>query len=74
MLEVTVSYGYGMEGDASREPSYLAMDVPSSTIKPTTVNTWVVTDWQRISTPSFITVDIFALVVPYFFCLLFVPP
>ena len=32
----------------------------------TTVKKWVVTDLQQILTPSFITVDIFALVVPYF--------
>ena len=45
------------------------MAVLNSTRRPTTVNTLVVTALQRILTPSFITVDIFALVVPYLFAL-----
>ena len=62
-----------MEGDASIEPFDFAMDVPSSTRIPTTVNTWAVTALQLISTPLFINVDIFALVVPYLFSIRFVP-
>ena len=36
-----------------------------------TVNTWVVTALQLISTPSFITVDIFPIVVLYIFLFAF---
>ena len=64
LLEVTVTGVYLMEGYGSRETFYFAMDVLISARRPTTVNTWVVTALQRILTPSFITVDIFALVVP----------
>ena len=73
LLEIIFKYGYLMEGYASIEPFYFTMDVPSSTIRPTTVNTWVVTFLQLILTPSFITVDIFGLVVKYLFFVLFVP-
>ena len=37
-----------------------------SRIGPTTVNKSSVTSFQRILTPLFITIDMFALVVPYF--------
>ena len=43
------------------------MDVPSTTRSPTTVNTWAITALQRILTPSFVIIDIFSLVIPYFF-------
>ena len=69
MLEVNVTEGHLMEGYASREPFYFSMAVPISIIR--TVNNWVMTDLQRISTTSFITVDIFALVVPYLFSVWF---
>ena len=54
-----------MEGYASIKPFDSKMSVPSSTIRPTNVKTWVVTDLQQILTPLFITCDTFALVVPY---------
>ena len=63
-----------MEGDDSREPFDFPIAVTSSKIRPTTVNTWVVTALQRISTPLFITVDIFALVVPCLFSVCFFHP
>ena len=56
-----------MEGDASREIFGFAMAVLSSTIRLTTVHTLVGTALQLILTPSFVTADIFALVVPYLF-------
>ena len=43
-LEVTVTEGYIIEGDESRELFYFAMAVISSTR--TTVNTWFMTDLQ----------------------------
>ena len=64
MLEVTVTEGYIMDVYDSIEPFYFSMTVTSSAITPNTVNTWVVTALKWISTPSFITVDIFAVVVP----------
>ena len=48
------------------------MAVLISTRRPTTVNKLAVTALQRILTPSFITFDIFALVVPYLFTVCFV--
>ena len=56
-----------MEGDTSREPFGFAMAVLGSTIMPTTVNSWLVTAVKLVLTPLFITVDIFALVVPLTF-------
>ena len=53
-----------MEGGSSREPFGFAMDVISLEGILTTVKTWVVTALQLKLTPSFIAVDIFALVVP----------
>ena len=50
------------------------MDVIIPTIRPTNVNTWVVTALQQIVPPLFIIIDIFALVVPeiysYVLCLI----
>ena len=74
LLKVIVTEFYLMEWWASREPFYFSMTVLSSTRSPTTVNTCAVTALQLILTPLFITVDIFALVVPlissYVCCLL----
>ena len=46
---------------------WFSMDVLGSTIIPNTVKKLAVTDLQRILNPLFITVDIFALSVPYLF-------
>ena len=67
LLEVIVTECYQMEGGDSREPFGFSNSLPSSRLRPTTVNTWVMTALQWILTPLFISVDIFALVVPYFF-------
>ena len=53
---------------------FFAMSVPSLTRRPTTVKTWVVTDLQQILTSSFITIYIFAIVVPYFVAVCFLHP
>ena len=60
-----------MEGYASREPFDFAMALIVPTIRPTTVNTWVVDALQHILTASLITVDIFVLFVPYLFSVWF---
>ena len=62
--------GYLVEGDAFG----FAMAVLISTRRPTTVEKLVVAALQHILTPSFITVDIFALVIPHFFAVCFVRP
>ena len=56
-----------MERDASIGTFGFAMDALGSTRRPTNVNKLDVTALQRILTPSFITVDMFALVVLYLF-------
>ena len=43
------------------------MDVLGSTRRPTTANKLTVIVLQRIMTPLFVTLDMFALVVTYFF-------
>ena len=43
------------------------MDLLGSKIRPTNAKKLAVTDLQGIMTPSFVTLDIFDLVVPYFF-------
>ena len=48
------------------------MTVLGTTGRSTTVNKVVVNALQRITTPSFITLDMFALVVLYLFAVLFV--
>ena len=59
-----------MEIYASREPFGFAMDVIlGSKIGHTTVNKFSATALQHILTSSLITVEIFALVVPYFLML-----
>ena len=65
LLEVTVMEGNPMEGDASREPFGFAMDLLGPTRRPTTEKKLAVTDLKHILSPSFIIVDMFALVVPY---------
>ena len=68
LLEVNIMASYTMEIYASREPFVLAMAVLLGSIRgPTTANKCSVTALQRILQPSFITVDMFALVVLYLF-------
>ena len=67
LLEVTVMGGCLMERDASREPFGFEMDVLGSTRKHNTFNDLAVTALQHIITPSFVALDMFALVVPYLF-------
>ena len=55
-----------MEIDASKELFSFAMVVIGSTTRPTSVNKLAVTALQHTTTPSFVTLDMFALVVPYF--------
>ena len=52
---------------ASIEPFGFEMDVLGSKRRSTTVKKFSMTALQHILTPSFITVDMFALVVPYLF-------
>ena len=54
-----------MERDASIEPFGFAMAVIGSTRRPTTANKLAVIALQHIMTPSFVSLDMFALVVPY---------
>ena len=67
LLEVTVQGGCLMEIYASREAFGFARDVISSTRKCTIVNKLAVIVLQHIMTPSFVSFDMFALVVPYLF-------
>ena len=53
--------------DASREPFGFEMDVLGSTRIPTVVNKLAMVVLQRIMTPSFVSLEIFVLVVPYLF-------
>ena len=46
LLDFTVTGVYLMEGDASRKLFDFEMSVPTSTIRPTTINTWDVTNFQ----------------------------
>ena len=61
-----------MEKYSSREAFGFAMDVIGSTIRPTTVNKLAVIFLEHITTPSFVSLDMFALVVTYLFSVLFV--
>ena len=61
-----------MEGYASRLTFGFEIDVLGSTIRNTTVKKLAVTDLQRILTPLFITVEIFALFFPCMFAVFFV--
>ena len=56
-----------MERDASIKPIGFSMAVLGSKRRPTTVSKFSVTDLQCIMTSSFVTLDMFALVVPYVF-------
>ena len=67
ILDVTAMLGCLMEIDASIEPFGFSVAVLGSTRRPTTVNKFYLTALKRIMTPSFVTLDMFALVVPYFF-------
>ena len=61
-----------MEGYSSIEPSVFTMSVLDSTTRPNNVKKLVLTVLKCILTPLFVTVDIFALVVPYLFSVWFV--
>ena len=74
LLEVTVTEGCLMEGNTSIQTFDLEIDVLSLTMRSTNVNTCSMTDLQETSTPSFITIYIFALVDPYLFAVKFVSP
>ena len=52
---------------SSREPFGLAMNVLGSTIIPTTVKKLAIIALKQIMTPSFVTLDMFALSVPILF-------
>ena len=67
LLDVTVIEGYIMEGYTSRKPFVFSMAVCSLTRIPTTENTWGVTALKQILTLLFITIGIFALVVPFIY-------
>ena len=56
-----------MERDASRETLCFTMAEIGSTRRPTTIKNLLVTALQLILTPSLVTVDMFALVIPYLF-------
>ena len=56
-----------MEIYASRKTFGFSMIVLGSTRRTTTVSKLAVTDFQVILTPLFVTIDMFALVVPYLF-------
>ena len=68
LSEVTVMGGYPMGRYDSREPFGFSMYVIICSTRGTTnVNKFALTALQRINTPSFVTVDMFALVVPHLF-------
>ena len=71
LIKLTVQVNFLMEIGVSREPFVFSMAVLGSTIRPTTINTFSVIYYQHIMTPLFITLDMFALVVPYLFDVLF---
>ena len=64
-LEVNVQGGYIMGRDAKIEPFCFEMDVLGSTRRPTIFNKLAVVFLQRIMTPSFVSLEIFALFIPY---------
>ena len=71
-LDITIQGGCLIEINASREPFGFSMDAIGSTRRPTIVNKLGVTALQRIMTPSFVSLGMFALVVPYLFAVRFV--
>ena len=73
LLEVTVQVVCLMERDTSREAVGFARDLIGSTRRRTIFNKLAVIVLQHIMTPSFVSLDMFALVVPYFFGFLIRP-
>ena len=67
LLKVTVQGGCLMERDGSREAFGFARDVIGSTRRRNIVNKLAVVVLQRIMTPSFVSLDMFALAIPYLF-------
>ena len=65
LLELNVMGGLLMERYASIEPFVFSISVLSLTIRTTNVKNLVANALKPILNPSFITVDMFALVVPY---------
>ena len=61
-----------MERDASREAVGFARDLIGSKRRCTIFNKLAVIFLQRIMTPSFVSLDMFALVIPYLSAVLFV--
>ena len=66
LLYVNVTEGYLMERYASREPFGFVMAVLGSTRRHTTVNKLSAIAVKSIMIPSFVSLDMFDLVVPYF--------
>ena len=64
LSEFTIMEGWLTERYTSIKPFGFLMAAISSTQSNNTVNTWLMNVLKRILTPSFTTVDIFALVVP----------
>ena len=67
VLEVTFHGGCLMERDASREVVGFSRDVMGSTRRTHIFNKLVVILLQRIMTPSFVYLGMFALINPYLF-------
>ena len=72
LLEVNLMGDFLMEIFASRNLFGFSMAVLGSTKRPTNVNKLDVTALKHIMTPLFVTLEMFALVVPYLFTFLFV--
>ena len=72
LLEVNNHGGCIMEIDDPREAFGFARDVIGSTRRRNIVNKLAVIFLQRIITPSFVSLDMFALVIPYLSAVLFV--
>ena len=72
LIEVTVQGGWLTDIYASIEAFGFVMDVLGSTIRPTIVKNLAVTILQRIMTPLFVSLYMFALVVPYLFYVLLI--
>ena len=67
LTEVTFQGFCLMERDSSLGDFGFEIDVIGSTIRPTIVNKLAVIVLQHIMTPSFISLDMFDIVVPYLF-------
>ena len=70
MIEDTVQGGGLTKIDAPIETFGSAMAVLDSTRIPTSVSKLAIIDFQCITTPSFVRLYMFALIIPYFYCLL----